>query len=69
MATKVCEYYSYGNCTCQSGFLGKGVHILMGCEYTKEDGMPSAIRQKRHCQNYKEGKVKTIKEVLKAIDK
>lgn len=52
MATKVCKYYSYGNCSCRSGFVGGGVHLLMGCEYETKDGYPSPIKQKRHCENY-----------------
>lgn len=57
MAAKVCKYYSlYGTCTCRSGYVGKGVHLLMGCPYETEDGFPSAIKQKRHCKNYKEPK-------------
>lgn len=53
MATEVCKYYSYGHCNCRSGFVGKGVHLLMGCPYEREDGYPSPLRQKRHCEYYK----------------
>lgn len=53
MTTPICKYYDYGHCDCHSGFVGKGAHLLFGCPYENENGFPSAIKQKRHCKDYK----------------
>lgn len=48
--TSICEFYCYGRCNKQSGYMGS-VHLSMGCPYETRNGDP-APKMMQKCEDY-----------------